>query len=83
MNTSLPPAPLLVKLPVAAKLLGLSEKTVWTLAKSGTIPSIKIGASRRFPVAAIESWVATQLELRPSQLFGGPGSGTSPDNVPQ
>ena len=56
--------PLLIDLPDAAKLLGLSPKNVWILAKSNRLPSIKIGARRKFSVEALRSWIVEQHALQ-------------------
>jgi len=38
----------------AAKLLAISERTLWTLTKNATIPSIKLGRSTRYRVSDLE-----------------------------
>ena len=38
-----------------AKALSISERTLSTLTKDGTIPSIKLGGSRRYRVSDIEA----------------------------
>jgi excisionase family DNA binding protein len=55
------PAPLLVDIRGASKLLGLSTKTVGTWAVQSKIPSVKLGARRLFPVRALEEFVAAEL----------------------
>jgi predicted DNA-binding transcriptional regulator AlpA len=62
MKRSVVNDPLLVSLRDASKLLGLSEKTVWTLAKTNRIPSLKVNSRRLFSVVSLESWIASQLE---------------------
>lgn len=42
----------------AAEVLSLSRATVYELLSSGSLPSIKIGRSRRITRAALESFVA-------------------------
>jgi excisionase family DNA binding protein len=54
------PGPLLVSLRIAAKMLGLSERTVWAMADDGRLPSIRCGRRRLFSVATLESWIASQ-----------------------
>jgi excisionase family DNA binding protein len=45
----------------AARMLSLSERTLYTLAKSGAIPFVRCGKrGKRFSVAAIERWIAAQ-----------------------
>jgi excisionase family DNA binding protein len=45
------------KIPHAAQVLDLGERTVWALVHSGEIESIKIGASRRIPRAALVAYI--------------------------
>jgi excisionase family DNA binding protein len=54
---------LLVKSVEAAKLLSISEKTLWSLtAPRGPIPAIRVGErSIRYSVAALEQWIAEQV----------------------
>ena len=48
-NTPAPTeAPLLLTERQTADLLSLSPKTVWSLAKTGKLPSIKIGSAKRY-----------------------------------
>ena len=65
-----------------ADFLGLSEKTIYLLARSGRIPGYKFGAQWRFPYKEIvelslrgwhEYWVRRDkdLRLRPSSLPPG------------
>ena len=41
-----------------AKLLQLSEKTVYRLAQRGELPGFKVGGQWRFNQAVLESWMA-------------------------
>jgi excisionase family DNA binding protein len=58
------PAPirLLLTIPEAAASLGVSRSLVYELVQVGTIVTIKIGRSRRVPVAALEDFIAQQLQ---------------------
>ena len=47
----------------AATMLAISERSLWTLAKSGAIPRIKLGGKQgsvRFSVDALRRWVEAQ-----------------------
>lgn len=48
----------------AAKALGVSVRTVWTLASQGRIPCVRIGGVGRgrlmFPRKALEEWLLQQ-----------------------
>ena len=52
----------LINRAAAASLLGISERTLWSLTKNGTVPVIRIGRSVRYSVAALELWIAGQTE---------------------
>lgn len=45
----------------AAVYLGVSERTLWTMANSGEIPSVRFGSGRRqsvrFDVADLDAWI--------------------------
>lgn len=63
----------LLRLPEAAKFLRLSPETVRRYAKQGTVPSIKIGRSRRYDTIALERWIdsLSDLEAREQHAEGG------------
>jgi excisionase family DNA binding protein len=50
----------------AAKLLGISERTLWTLTQSGEIPAKRIGDGPRktalYSVAALQAWLAGETD---------------------
>ena len=52
----------LVKVPEAARFLGLSRSKVYELMYKGELRYAKIGASRRIPVEAVEDLVARNLK---------------------
>lgn len=54
--------PLLITIPQAATMLGVSVGTVKCLLSKNEIPSIKIGWSRRIPTAALHEYVRRKLE---------------------
>ncbi len=55
------PAPerMAVSLNEAASLLGIGRTLVYDLARSGELPTVRIGARRRVPVAAIKRLLET------------------------
>jgi excisionase family DNA binding protein len=61
----LPIEPLLVRVEEAARLLSLSRSTIYEMMNAGDIPSVRCGAARRIPVAALREWVANQYEAQP------------------
>lgn len=54
---------LLLTAPEAAERLRISEKTLWSLtAPRGGIPVVRIGRAVRYSVAALERWIAQEIE---------------------
>lgn len=49
--------PLLVRVEEAARLLSLGRSTVYELMDSGELPSVRCGAARRIPIAALRKWI--------------------------
>lgn len=49
-----------LKVKKLAKLLNVSEKLIYDQAKSGRIPSFKIGGARRFDPQALAAWLRRQ-----------------------
>gem|GEM_PF-1497729 len=52
------PLPLLIDGREAARLLGVSERTLHTLAMDNIIPSHKVGRLRRYNPSELQAWVA-------------------------
>lgn len=50
--------PMLLNTRQTAKLLNISERTVFSLIKEGKLPSVKIGRCLRFSVADLETFIA-------------------------
>ena len=48
---------LLVSSREAARMLAVSERTLFTLRKTGAIPAIQVGRAVRFSVADLEEWI--------------------------
>lgn len=49
--------PLLVRIADAARMLSLGRSTIYEMVARGEIPSVKCGAARRIPLAAIYRWI--------------------------
>lgn len=61
-STPQPTQPLLLRIEEAARLLGLGRSTVYELLYKGEIPSVRIGAARRIPLAALTQWITDHTE---------------------
>lgn len=62
--------PLAVSLRDAARLLGVSDRWLWTQAQAGAVPSVMIGGRRLFRVAALDQWLRSHETGRPSAVEG-------------
>jgi hypothetical protein len=63
-------APLSVGLRDAARLLGVSDRWLWSQSQSGAVPCSSIGGRRLFRVAALEEWLRQNETGRPSNEEG-------------
>ena len=50
----------LLKVPEVAEILGLGLTKTWALINTGSIPSIRIGRSRRVRHRDLEAWIDAQ-----------------------
>ena len=57
----------------AAAILGIGRTTLYALIRSGALPSVRIGGSRRIPASALDRFV-TELT---GETDGGPQAGTA------
>jgi excisionase family DNA binding protein len=56
---------LLLTVNEAAALLGIKRTKLYELLAAGSLASVRIGTSRRVPVAAVEGYVDALLSSRP------------------
>lgn len=73
-QSAAPVEPLLVRVEEAARLLCLSRSTIYEMLESGEIPSVRRGAARRIPLAALRAWVEQQLRSDTAAEGHTPGS---------
>jgi predicted DNA-binding transcriptional regulator AlpA len=50
--------PLLISAVQAAKELGISPRSLWTLTQAGTIPFIQLGRRVMYSPSSLQDWVA-------------------------
>ena len=50
----------ILTLPEVAKLLKVTDKTVYSLAQKGTLPGFKVGGQWRFKRVDIDAWIEEQ-----------------------
>ena len=69
------PLPLAMRPKVAARAIGVSERTLWTLTQRGEIPFTRIGNCVIYPTGPILRWLEEQTIhppiRRPEQIEGG------------
>ena len=51
---------LLLTIPEAAQVLGVSRSILYQLVQAGEVATIKIGRSRRVPIVALEQYVSAR-----------------------
>ena len=69
------PLPLAMRPAVAARAIGICERTLWTLTQRGEIPHSRIGGVVIYPTAAIMRWLEERTinppVKRPAVAEGG------------
>ncbi|QYK49412.1 MAG: helix-turn-helix domain-containing protein [Phycisphaeraceae bacterium] len=57
-----PTDPALLDLHTAAQRLGLSHRTVWEMAKKGTLPTVRIGRRVLINARALDKWISARTK---------------------
>lgn len=57
IRPSVQPEPLLVNVATAARMLCLSDRTLWSLSERGELPRVKIGRAVRYDVADLQAFI--------------------------
>ncbi len=57
-NTGGENLPLLISAVQAAKELGISPRSLWTLTRAGTIPFIQLGRRVMYSPSSLQDWIA-------------------------
>ena len=65
------PQPLAVRATEAARMLGISERTLWSLANRGEVPTVKIGGVRLYPVDELRAWLSRLAKSSKRSRGGG------------
>ena len=55
----------------AAKSLGVSERTLWTWTRQGTIPHVRRGKAILYPTATLTRWLDEQAKAPATTAEGG------------
>ncbi len=53
--------PRMLTIKEVAQFLSLSEKTIYRLVKTGTLPALKVGGQWRFEQKILDAWVARSV----------------------
>ncbi len=48
----------------AARALGISERTLFSLTRDGDVPHLRVGSAVLYPVDALRAWLAAQAGAR-------------------
>lgn len=56
------PVRLALRAPEAAKAIGISERSLWSLTHDGDIPHFRVGTSLLYPVDALRRWLDEQVQ---------------------
>lgn len=56
------PVRLALRAPEAAKAIGISERSLWSLTHGGDIPHFRVGTSLLYPVDALRRWLDEQVQ---------------------
>lgn len=56
------PPPLTISRRAAAAMLGISERTLWTLTNAKQVPHLRIGARVLYPLEALKTWLADRCQ---------------------
>lgn len=66
MTTDNTPPPLALRPRDAARLLGVSPRTLWGWTRVGIVPCVRVGTGKRrtvlYPVADLQTWLTRQTE---------------------
>lgn len=54
--------PMLVGMTEAARMIGVSARTLWSMANAGELPTVRIRRRVLFNVAALREWVDARTE---------------------
>lgn len=61
-RSDITPQALLVNAEIAAQMLAISPRKLWSLTKSGEIPCVRIGRAVRYSVDELRKWIADQTK---------------------
>ena len=66
MTTDNPQPPLALRPRDAARMLGVSPRTLWGWTRAGIVPCARVGTGKRrtvlYPVADLQTWLTRQTE---------------------
>jgi len=66
-----PLKPVVLRYREAAKVLGVSPRTLWLWTKNGLVPHVRVGLGRRkiilYPLEELRSWLSRQAKVSQSE----------------
>jgi excisionase family DNA binding protein len=63
--------PLALRPKQAARLLSISQRTLWAWTKAGLLPHVRIGGAVLYPVAELEAWLRQQAARQQAEAAAG------------
>lgn len=54
--------PLLLRVPEAARMLGIARSLAYEMARDGRLPAVRIGKAVRVPRRRLEAWIDEQAD---------------------
>ncbi len=62
MPSDRPVLPLSLRPREAAKALGISERSLWSLTDAGEVPHLKLGRATLYPVHELKAWLTERAK---------------------
>ena len=47
----------------AARVLGISQRTLWTHTRSGSVPHVRLGRRILYPIADLKQWLRDTMHM--------------------
>jgi excisionase family DNA binding protein len=67
-DENVPVQPVVLRYKEAAKVLGVSTRTLWVWTKAGIVPHVRVGLGRRkvilYPLDELKSWLSRQSQVQ-------------------
>ena len=65
----------------AAKALGISARTLWTLTDKGAVPHVRVGSAVLYPVKELTDWLTKQAKSASDAPVSAPRADENSENI--